>query len=164
MDAGGGLSLAELYERNWRRLARLAALLVDDRGVGEDIVQEAFIALHRAWDPSRSEASALAFLRTVVVNRSRSVLRHRGVVRRHQATLRLEEGVVSDPADAVGDSEVVTALRSLPRRMQEVLVLRYWDDLSEAETAAALGISTGTVKSSASRGLAKLEKMLEGRR
>jgi RNA polymerase sigma-70 factor (sigma-E family) len=154
-------ALVDLYRSQRLGLLRLAVLLVDDRTLAEDVVQDAFLGLQRRWhavDP----AAAAGYLRTSVVNGARSQLRRRGVARRH---LRVAEPDEAPPADlsvllTEEHREVVEAMRKLPRRQREVLVLRYWSELSEAEIAAALGVARGTVKSSASRALAALESHL----
>jgi RNA polymerase sigma factor (sigma-70 family) len=100
-----------------------------------------------------------------VVNGARSVLRRRQVARRHLRVAEPDEGPAADLALLLDEEhrQVVEALRTLPRRQREVLVLRYWSELSESEIAATLGIARGTVKSSASRGLSALEKRLGAR-
>ncbi|MCX6400546.1 MAG: SigE family RNA polymerase sigma factor [Propionibacteriales bacterium] len=165
-DLDADSAVERLYLAHWDRLVRLSVLLVRDRGQAEEVVQDAFIELHRRWarldDPDR----ALAYLRQSVVNRSRSALRHRGVVQRHLAR---QHGVEpAPPADepVLADSRrraVLDALQHLPRRQREVLALRYYLDLSEAEIAETLGISKGSVKSHASRGAAALRPLLESR-
>jgi RNA polymerase sigma-70 factor (sigma-E family) len=160
MDAG----FDELYERQWWPMLRLATGLVDDVASAEDVVQDAFIALHRRADGLRDPEAALAYLRTTVLNRSRSVLRRRQVARSH---LRVAEPEATAPADhevLVREEHraALSAVRRLPRHQREVLVLRYWSGLSEREIAQTLGISTGSVKSAASRGLAAVQKMLGG--
>ena len=101
--------------------------------------------------------AALSYLRTSVVNGARSRLRHRKVVRRHLSVAGPLEPVDVPAADqgvivATEHAALITALRALPRRQREVLVLRYWHGLSEREIATTLSVSVGTVKSSASRG------------
>jgi RNA polymerase sigma-70 factor (sigma-E family) len=162
--SGARIDLPSLYESHWRSMVRLAVLLVDDVPTAEDVVQDAFVGLYRRGHALRDPAAAVAYLRSSVVNLSRSVLRHRHVVRRH---LRVAEPDHVDGADfhAVLSEEhrqVLAALRELPNRQREVLVLRFWSGLSEAGIAETLGISTGSVKSSASRGMAKLSKLLVG--
>lgn len=154
-------ALADLYRLQRLPLLRLAVLLTDDSATAEDVVQDAFLALQRRWhavDP----AAAAGYLRTSVVNGVRSLHRRRLVARRHLHAVRAEDVPPADLALLLTEDqrEVVTALRTLPRRQREVLVLRYWSELSEAEIAAALGVSRGTVKSSASRALASLQKQL----
>ena len=164
-DTAWDPALVDLYRAQRLPLLRLAVLLVDDRTVAEDVVQDAFLGLQRRWhavDP----AAAAGYLRTSVVNGARSQLRRRGVARRH---LRVAEPDDAPPADVAvlldeEHREVVEAMRRLPSRQREVLVLRYWSGLSEAEIAAVLGVARGTVKSSASRALAALENELGGDR
>ncbi len=159
-------ALSDLYRAQRLPLLRLAVLLTDDPGVAEDVVQDAFVALQRRWhavDP----AAAVGYLRTSVVNGVRTLYRRRGVARRHlHAVGRQDDAPSADLAVLLTEEhrEIVAALRTLPRRQREVLVLRYWSELSEAEIAAALGVARGTVKSSASRGLASLQKHLGDRR
>ncbi|TCJ28059.1 SigE family RNA polymerase sigma factor [Nocardioides jejuensis] len=156
-------AVSELYAAHWRRLVRLSVLLVHDQGLAEEITQDAFVALHGRWSRLRSPESALAYLRQTVVNRSRSALRHRKVVDRHAARERLPEpapGADDGVSADVRRAEVLAALHALPRRQREVLALRYYLDLSEADIAATLGISQGAVKSHASRGSATLRTHL----
>lgn len=158
-------AVSALYAAHWRQLVRLSVLLVRDMGTAEEVVQDAFVAMHGRWRRLRDPDKALAYLRQSVVNRSRSVLRHRSVVTRHiarEASASLPTGpgadqqVLADERRAV----VLNALAALPRRQREVLALRYYLDLSEAEIADTLGISRGAVKSHASRGSAALRKQL----
>ncbi|MCW2814587.1 MAG: Sigma-70, region 4 type 2 [Nocardioides sp.] len=154
-----------LYAAHWRQLVRLSVLLVRDLGTAEEVVQDAFVALHGRWGRLREPDRALAYLRQAVVNRSRSVLRHRGVVDRHAARERLPDPLPSAEVPAlVSDrrAAVLDALRTLTERQREVLALRYYLDLSEADIAETLGISRGAVKSHASRGAAALRALLEG--
>lgn len=156
-------ALDVLYAAHWRSLVRLSALLVRDTGTAEEVVQDAFVAVHGRWSRLRDPDKALAYLRQSVVNGSRSVLRHRGVVARH-ASSQLPPGARAG-GDETGDTlsrrdAVLDALRALPERQREVLVLRYYLDLPEAEIADALGISRGAVKSHASRGSATLRDLL----
>jgi RNA polymerase sigma-70 factor (sigma-E family) len=160
-------ALEELYAAHWRQLVRLSVLLVHDVGTAEEVVQDAFVAVHAQWPRLRDHDKALAYLRQAVVNRSRSVLRHRAVVRRHAEAVADQPPVSSaaegaDAAALAGDRRraVLDALASLPDRQREVLALRYYLDLSEAEIAEALGITRGSVKSHASRGAASLRSLL----
>jgi RNA polymerase sigma-70 factor (sigma-E family) len=157
-------ALERLYAAHWQRLVRLSVLLVRDVGTAEEVVQDAFIAVHRRWDRLRDPDKALAYLRRAVVNQSRSTLRHRMVVERHvlrgpdPATAPTEE-----PAENLTRrAAVLEAMRALPQRQREVLALRYYLDLSEAEIADTLKISRGAVKSHASRGAAALRGLLNG--
>lgn len=156
-------ALESLYVAHWDQLVRLSVLLVRDLGQAEEVVQDAFVELHKRWarldDPDR----APAYLRQTVVNRSRSALRHRGVVQRHLARQhRIDDAAPADEP-VLADSRrraVLDALQRLPRRQREVLALRYYLDLSESEIAETLGISRGAVKSHASRGSAALRPLL----
>jgi RNA polymerase sigma-70 factor (sigma-E family) len=144
-------------------LVRLARLLVDDRETAEDVVQDAFAGLHRRWRSLRSPDAAEAYLRTAVVNGSRSALRRRRTARSQRWPD--QDVLVEDAADrpallAAEHRAVLDAMRRLPGRQREVLVLRYWAELGEAEIARMLGISVGAVKSSASRGRDAVAAML----
>lgn len=156
-------ALEELYAAHWRQLVRLSVLLVRDVGTAEEIVQDAFVAVHGRWTRLRDHDRALAYLRQAVVNRSRSALRHRAVVVRHaRADQPDPPGAAADEQALAGDRReaVLDAMRGLPERQREVLALRYYLDLSEGEIADALGISRGAVKSHASRGSATLRSLL----
>lgn len=155
-------AVTALYPVHYRPLVRLAALLVHDVGTAEEVVQDAFVELHRRWHRLRDPDRAGGYLRQTVVNRSRSVLRHRQVEARHpqQPPADLPG---ADVAAVAGEQrrEVIAALHRLPPRQREALVLRYYADLSEAEIADVMGISRGAVKSHASRGIAALRPLLE---
>jgi RNA polymerase sigma-70 factor (sigma-E family) len=158
-------ALEQLYALHWRSLVRLAVLVVRDQAQAEEITQDAFIALHARWRRLRDPDKALAYLRQTVVNRSRSALRHRAVVHRHaQATGSAPAvGLPGSDETAVAAERrdrVLTALQALPARQREVMALRYYAGLSEAEIADALGISRGAVKSHAFRGAAALRASL----
>ena len=153
-------AIEQLYAAHYLGLVRMAVLLLRDQGLAEDVVQDSFVAVHGRWDRV-DPAKAPAYLRQTVVNRSRSALRHRTVVARH----RPEPLPDAAPADvSVLQSErrtaVLDALAELPTRQREVLVLRHYLDLSEADIATTLGISRGAVKSHASRGAATLRERL----
>lgn len=156
---------ADLYAAHRLSLVRLAVLLVDDIGAAEDVVHDVFAGLLTGGKALRDPEAAVAYLRRAVVNRARSALRRRRTARGYTPP---EDPSRAGPDDlAVLDEEhreVCAALQTLPTRQREVLVLRYWSGLSEVEIADAMGISRGTVKSTASRALAALEKKLEGKR
>jgi RNA polymerase sigma-70 factor (sigma-E family) len=155
-------AITQIYAAHYRSLVRLAALLLRDVGASEEVVQDSFIAMHGAWRRLRDPDRALAYLRQSVVNRSRSVLRHRTVELRHAPAPMPDAASAEHGAmGSLEHQEVIVALRRLPERQREVLVLRYYADLSEADIAAAIGISRGAVKSHASRGMAALRTTLE---
>jgi RNA polymerase sigma-70 factor (sigma-E family) len=155
-------AVTQLYAAHHASLVRLAALLLRDADAAEDAVQDAFVAMHRRWSKLRDPQNAHAYLRQAVVNGARSVLRHRSVVSRH----RVEPPADAPPADRAvlhdeQRSQLLAALEHLPQRQREVLVLRFYLDLSEAQIAETLGISRGAVKSHASRALAHLRTAWE---
>jgi RNA polymerase sigma-70 factor (sigma-E family) len=155
-------AITQIYAAHYRSLVRLAALLLRDVGASEEVVQDSFIAMHGAWRRLRDPDRALAYLRQSVVNRSRSVLRHRTVELRHAPAPMPDAASAEHGAmGSLEHQEVIVALRRLPERQREVLVLRYYADLSEADIADAIGISRGAVKSHASRGMAALRTTLE---
>lgn len=162
-DQAVPMTLEDLYRTHRMRLVRLALLLVDEPATAEDVVQEAFTGLHRHWHNLRDSAAAIGYLRTAVVNGSRSVLRRRKTARDytppHVANARSAESLAMLTAE---HQSVVAALGQLPPRQREVLVLRYYGNLTEAEIAEAAGISKGTVKSTASRALEALQKIMSG--
>ena len=157
-------AVAELYSRHYRGLVRLAVMLVHDVAAAEDVVQDTFVAMHDGWPRLRDEDSALAYLRQAVLNRSRSLLRHRAVADKHA-----DKPSPDMPSAEYGAlvqlerSAVIAALGKLTSRQREAIVLRYYADLSEAEIAAAMGISCGAVKSHTARGIAALRAHLEPR-
>jgi RNA polymerase sigma-70 factor (sigma-E family) len=151
-----------LYAAHYRSLVRLAALLLRDVATAEEVVQDSFVAMHDGWRRLRDNDKALSYLRQSVVNRARSVLRHRVVVDRNAPKPppdmpSAEQGAIT----LLERSAVVTALRTLPPRQREALVLRFYGDLSEAQIAAAMGISKGAVKSHTARAMTALRSVLE---
>ena len=156
-------AVAALYVAHRLQLLRLAVFLVDDRTIAEDLVQDAFAGLYQRWARLADTGAALGYLRTSIVNGARSAQRRSGVVSRHLQKFQAEDEPPADFALLIEDQHrtVIHALRRLPQRQREVLVLRYWAELSEAEIAETLGVSRGTVKASASRGLDALEESLK---
>lgn len=160
-DVDLSIDLPALYRAHRLALTRLAVLLVDDVPTAEDVVQDAFANLHRHQHRLRHAEAALSYLRAAVLNGARSTLRRRGTARRYR--------YLTDPPAPPPDADlqiveehraVLAAVQTLPARQREVLVLRYWSNLTEADIAAAMGISRGAVKSQASRALDKLEELL----
>jgi RNA polymerase sigma-70 factor (sigma-E family) len=155
-------AVTQLYTGHYRSLVRLAVLLVRDEPTAEEVVQECFIAMHDGWHRLREEDKALSYLKQAVVNRSKSVLRHRSVVDRNAPKPApdmpsAEHGAMS----LLERSAVITALRGLPDRQRQALVLRYYADMSEAQIADMMGISKGAVKSHTARGMSSLRAVLE---
>lgn len=151
--------LDQLYREHYRSLVRLASILVDDVATCEELVQDAFVAVLRRSGGWAEADKAGAYLRSVVLNHARSHLRKQQVRRRWLRSVDRPESVGAADGAALLDAEtteILAALRTLPERQREVLALRYYLDLSEAEIAATLGISTGSVKTHAHRGLATL--------
>jgi RNA polymerase sigma-70 factor (sigma-E family) len=153
-----------VFEVHYAHLVLLARHLVDDPGEAEDVVMDAFAGLTRNWKRVRRTEDAFFYLRASVVNGSRSRLRRLRVARGSRHT-QLDPDAA--PAEQVAmihleHDAVVRALRTLPRRQREVLVLRYYDGATETEIAATLGIGVGSVKTHASRGLRAVADRLEG--
>lgn len=159
--------VSDLFVVHHRRLMGLASLLVDDRRAAEDVVQEAFAGLYRRWHKLRDPDAAVAFLNRSVVNGGRDSLRRKR--RAGTAALRMvprSELLDSAEQSAVDHAEhdrLWAAVAALPMRQRQVLVLRYYLDQSEAEIADTLGVSRGSVKKHASRGIAALAQQWEAR-
>ena len=179
MSPGAAASVTALYAEHALGLVRLAVVITGDRQAAEDIVQDAFLGLYRRWDRLPDMTAPLAYLRVSVVNGCRTALRRR-------SRLRLWPGAVTDdgldeatraggwgPAARLAESAearallseqertVAAALRKLPQRQREALVLRYYLDLSVEQTAQAMGVSPGTVKSATHRALAAVGRTLK---
>ena len=163
LPSDGPLTYEQLFHTQFRAMVRLAAMLGADDP--EDVAQEAFVRLHGRTRALRDPHAAVGYLRTTVVNLTRSRQRHLSVVRRHPGDA--PPDVASAEHDAVrreAGRDLVAALGGISERHREALVLRYWLDLSEAEMAEAMGISRGTVKSHVSRGLDALADLMEDHR
>ncbi|MEU6345969.1 SigE family RNA polymerase sigma factor [Streptomyces sp. NPDC046977] len=154
--------LTETYRAHYRSLLGLAALLLDDTASCEDVVQEAFIRVHSARKRVREPEKTLAYLRQTVVNLSRSALRRRILGLRLLSKPMPDMASAEEGAYAILErDELKAALRTLQRRQREVLVLRYFADMTEAQVAETLGISIGSVKAYGSRGIAALRVAME---
>ena len=138
--------IPELYAREYRSLTRLAVLLVFDLETAEEVVGDAFAALHGSRRRPRDSEQALSCLRRAVVRNSRSVGRHR---------------IKANGNALLERSAIVDALRGLPQPRREAIVLRYYGNLSEAQVAAAMGVSRGMVKSCLARGMSSLRAVVE---
>jgi RNA polymerase sigma factor (sigma-70 family) len=156
--------VAELFRTEGAALVRLARIFCDDHDAAEDLVQEAFIRLHRSASTIKDPDRAPAFLRSIVLNLTRDhnrrglmSLRHRGAMRTRDRDDGFEDASVADHDGRV----VLEALRTLPDRQRECLVMRFYLQLSERELADTLGISQNSVKTHCRRGMAALESTLE---
>jgi RNA polymerase sigma-70 factor (sigma-E family) len=156
-------AVTELYAAHYVSLVRLATMLVHSTAEAEEVVQDSFVAMHGRWRRLRDADKGLAYLRQTVVNTARSRLRRRSVEERHRPAP-MPHAASAEHFAVLHDehSDVMTALRELPPRQREAVVLRYYADLSEADIAKAMGVSRGAVKSHTSRGLAALRSALEG--
>jgi RNA polymerase sigma factor (sigma-70 family) len=152
-------AVTALYEMHYSALVRLAALLVRDMATAQEIVQDSFVALHHARRGADSDL-ALSYLRQSVVNRSRSALRHRIIASSDAAEPATGSRGAEQPIAAPYPA-VISALRTLPARQREVLVLRYYADLSEAQAADVMGISQGAVRRHATRATSALRAILD---
>ena len=156
-----GDNLAEVFRSHRAELVRLAAFILGDRGAGEDVVQDVFVRVHQRGYPA--DGDPLPYLRAAVVNGCRTALRRRLLIRRHAEKHSPCPPLTAEEAALLSEDrrQVLAALAALPQRRREVLVLRFYLGLSEAEIASTLGISPGTVKSTAARGLAALARALK---
>jgi len=153
--------LGEVFHAHQAGLVRLAAFILGDRGTAEDVVQDVFVRMHQRGHPM--DGDPLPYLRAAVVNSCRSALRRRLLIRRHAEKDSPCPPLTAEEAAMLSEDrrQVLAALAALPSRRREVLVLRFYLELSEAEIAAMLGISRGTVKSTTARGLAALARALK---
>lgn len=161
-------SLAALYQEHALATVRLVGILLGDRDQAQEVVQEAFVRLHEALPRLRDDAAAGAYLRSIALNLARSRLRRTATARRHLAELvpTAPLGPAPDEAAVAGDDRraVLGALRRLPERQRECLVLRHYAGLTDAGIAEALSISPSSVKTHLQRGLVALAADLEDRR
>ena len=167
MSAESDEEFREFMRGRWPAMVRLAYGLTGDLGHAEDVAQAAFARAYASWSRVARTGNPEAYVRRIVINENNSRFRRRRVAERLVGAVPEPSGRrAADAADALGPSEaLIRALRSLGPRQRAVVVLRFWMDMSEAETAAALGCSVGTVKSQASRALAALRgsaELMEG--
>jgi RNA polymerase sigma-70 factor (sigma-E family) len=160
---GAEQAVTDLYEAHALGLIRLAHIMLGDRPAAEDVVQEAFCGLYRRWSHLADPASAVHYVRSSVLNGCRSVLRRKNSRRSLALTGYQPPERSAESAALAGEErrEVMRALRLLPQRQREALVLRFYLDLPADEAAATMGISPGSVRSAITRGLASLGRMLE---
>ena len=166
--SGDDPDFEEFVAARSRSLFRTAYLLTGSRESAEDLLQSAFERAYPRWRRIRRVDQPEAYVRRMIVNLANDSWRRRRGVREQELTAEREaEGdrrsSVPDPADRLASrDQLMRALRGLPFQMRAVLVLRYWEGLSEQEAAALLGVSLGSVKSQASRGLGRLRAALAG--
>ena len=162
IDWDADRAVTELYSTHYRSLVRLAALLIRDVATAEEVVQDSFVAMHSGWKRLCDSDKALSYLRQSVVNRSRSVLRHRVVADRNAPEPQADKPNAEHGAIVVLErSAVAAALRALPARQREALVLSYYGDMSEAQIASVMGISRGSVKTHTASAMSALRSILE---
>lgn len=156
-------AVQQLFTAHYLDLVRLAAAVLRDTSWAEDVVQDAFAQVQTRWPRIRDKDSGLAYLRKAVLNGARSELRRRGV-RNTDGAVFPDEPVPTAEAAAVARlhrSDLLAAIAELPNRQRNVLLLRFVQDLSIAETARTLRITTGAVKSSQYRAVQTLQKRIE---
>ena len=167
VDDHGRLLIIRLFQAEGRSLVRLARLFVDDRDAAEDLVQEAFLRLARSSERIQDDSKAPAYLRSIVLNLARDHNRRGLVSLRHHAAAghNLDVAVTSVDDDLVRDEKhrtVLAAVRTLPTRQRDCVTLRYFEELGIEAIALTLGVSPNSVKTHLRRGLAALERTLEG--
>jgi RNA polymerase sigma factor (sigma-70 family) len=182
MSADPSIAVTALYEQHAIGLIRLAMIMLGDRAAAEDVVQDAFFGLYRNWFRLGDPANALVYTRSSVLNGCRNALRTRA--RRDRRDHAARAGVALDlpgaqaaarawggRPDAAQSAEsqvllteearrMIAAIRKLPDRQREAIVLRFYLDMSAEEAAHAMGVSRGTVKSTTSRAVAALGRMV----
>jgi RNA polymerase sigma-70 factor (sigma-E family) len=153
-------AVTALYEAHALGMIRLGVVMLGDRAAAEDVVQEAFCGLYRHWHSLSDPGKALSYVRSSVINGSRSALRRR--IRQPVGFAGDRPGESAESLALVGEEhrQVLAAIRRLPDRQREALVLRYYLDLSEEDIARTMRISRGTVKSTISRALSALGRIL----
>jgi RNA polymerase sigma-70 factor (sigma-E family) len=149
-----------LYQAYALSLARLALLMLGDRDAAQDVVQDAFFGLYRRWGKLASADAAPAYLRASVLNGCRTLLKRRSRPVPHAAEEALESAEVA-LLHTEEQRTMLAAIRRLPARQRETLVLRYYLDMTEDQAAQAMGVSRGTVKSATSRAIAAVGRMLK---
>lgn len=162
-DAEARREISVLFEAHALGLVKLAKVMLGDQSAAEDVVQDAFVGMYRKWASLRDRDKALGYLRNSVLNGCRTV--HRSRYRRDRALLLVPRAgsiVSAEESTLVGEAnrEVLAALRALPARQREAVVLRHYLGLSEEQAAQAMNVARGTVKSATSRGLSALARIL----
>jgi RNA polymerase sigma-70 factor (sigma-E family) len=156
-------ALSDLYRAEYRNLVRLATLLGGAQDAAEEIVQDAFVKLDQSWDRVADPAARPAYLRTIVLNLARSGHRRKQVADRHRPLPSPDVAPAEHHAVIAEDQrEVVEAIRALPERQKQCMVLRFYEDMTEVQIAEALGISQGSVKTHLHRAMQTLSARLGG--
>jgi len=158
LDEAAAAEFSEFAHSRWQRLVRLAYGITGDRGLAEDLAQTALANAWASWSRLRRADDPDAYLRKIVLNAHRAAFRKRRVTEQLTDSPPEAARPHADLASEHGDrASILTALAALPQRQREVVVLRYWLDLTEAQIAETLGCSVGNVKSQTWRALAKLK-------
>jgi RNA polymerase sigma-70 factor (sigma-E family) len=158
--AAADRQITELYQAHALGLARLALLMLGDRDAAQDVVHDAFLGLYRRWGKLSSVDAAPAYLRASVLNGCRTLLKRRA----RPLPVVIEESLESAESALIHTEEqraMLAVIRRLPPRQREVLVLRYYLDMTEDQAAQAMGVSRGTVKSATSRAIGAVGRMLK---
>ncbi|MFG2323636.1 SigE family RNA polymerase sigma factor [Streptomyces sp. NPDC048568] len=160
VDDAASAEFHAFFERHYAELARLAQLLTGEPDAADDLAADALLALWHRWDRVRTADHPVAYARGVVANLARSRIRAAVRERRRAALFWSPREQRTEDPDVAGVVDVREALRRLPFRKRACVVLRHGFDLSERDTALALGVSVGTVKSQTSKGVAELQRLL----
>src|SRR3954451_9663844 len=160
VDDAASVEFHAFFERHYAELSRLAHLLTGDSDAADDLAADALLALRHRWDRVRAADHPAAYARGVVANLARTRIRSAVRERRRIALFWSQRDERTDDPDVAGVVDVQDALRRLPFRKRACVVLRHAFDLSEKDTALALGVSVGTVKSQTSKGMAELQRLL----
>ncbi|MFF8277340.1 SigE family RNA polymerase sigma factor [Streptomyces lateritius] len=160
VDDAASVEFRAFFERHYAELARLAHLLTGQADAADDLAADALLALWHRWDRVRASEHPVAYARGVVANLARTRIRSAVRERRRIALFWAQREEKTENPDVAGVVDVQGALRRLPFRKRACVVLRHAFDLSEKDTALALGVSVGTVKSQTSKGMAELRRLL----
>jgi RNA polymerase sigma-70 factor (sigma-E family) len=158
-------AVTALYDEHAVTMIRIALIMLGDRAAAEDVVQEAFFGLYRRWSKLSDPAKALTYVRSAVLNGCRDTLKRQ--IRRDRrdrfAAQSLQDVRSAEASALIGEDRrrILAAVRRLPSRQREALVCRFYLDMSEEDTARAMGISRGTVKSATSRAIAAIGRLLK---
>ncbi|MFP5299508.1 MAG: SigE family RNA polymerase sigma factor [Actinomycetota bacterium] len=164
-EAERDAEFASLFDRHYAPMCRLAYVIIGDAQMAEELVMEAMLKTFTGWNRIRDMDRVDAYLRQAVVNMCRSKIRRKTIENRVNRVIHHRDETKApdwDPERHETGRLVWAAVRELPERQRACVVLRYFEDLPEAEIANALGCSVGTVKSQLSKARAKLERALAG--